>query len=129
METANLNTKPIGEVFSLEAVTVADAVAWVPVAKIRAGGHPLSIHGTNGTGVLTDLRIGSTSVRDGVMVPLAVGADLNAAVAGVVSMRPTYPACLAAGVDWELKLDASAADYLVEAKGVASSLRITGMVL
>ena len=129
MPTTPTNRNPLGEVFDLPAVALADAGTFAAAGTIRADGRTVSIHGKNGLGVLTDLRISSSSVRDGVQVPLATGADLNAAVAGVVSIRPAYPACLAIGCDWELLLDAKAADYLVEAKGAATTLRITGMVL
>lgn len=119
-----------GEVFAFDAVALADAAAFAAVGpRIPANNKPITIHGKNGAADLVDIRISGTSVRDGVLVPIASGVGLNASVAAIRSMRPEYPACLAANADWEIDLDPHAADVLVEAKGAASSLTITGMVL
>ena len=121
---------PLNKKINNGTVALTDAAAWKAIGpRINLDGRRLMIHGKNGTGALTDIQISGTAVRDGAMIPIASGADLNAAVAQIRSMRPAFPACLAAGCDWEIELDVYEADLLVEAKGAASSLTITGMVL
>ncbi len=110
---------------------LADAANFNPASAVIIADHRrVTLHGKNGvSAALIDLQITSTSCRDGVHVPLATGADLNANVAGIVAIRPAYPACLAAGCEWEMLLDAGAAEYRVWAKGAGTSLTVTGMVL
>lgn len=111
-------------------VNLSDAANFAPIGpRINADYGPLTIHGKNGAADLADIRVSSSSVRDGVMVPIANGVGLNASVAAIRQMRPPYPACLVAGCDWEMDLDPHAADILVEAKGNATSLKLTGMGL
>jgi hypothetical protein len=121
---------PLMRAINNGTVNLTDAANFAPIgSRINAQYRPLTIHGRNGAADLVDIRVSGTSVRDGVMVPIANGAGLNASVAQIRAMRPAYPACLAANADWEIDLDPHAADVLVEAKGNATSLTITGMVL
>ncbi len=116
--------------FDTGVIALTDVGNFVPVgSKIIAMGRKVTIHGKNGAAPLTDLQIASTSVHNGVLIPLATGTDLNANVVGIGPMRPAYPACLAADADWELLLDPNCSDIEVRAKGNGTSLRITGMIL
>ena len=116
--------------FDSGTVPLTNAAIWTPIGpRILANGRRVAIHGTNGPAGLANLRVSSCAVRNGTLVLLAAGTDLNAAVDQVKAIRPAYPACLAANVDWELSLEPDAADVLIEAQGVATSLRVSGMVL
>ena len=121
---------PLNKKIDNGTVVLTDAAVWKAIGpRINLNGRRAVIHGHNGAGAITDIRISSTAVGDGVLIPLATGADLNAVVEPIRAVRPAYPACLAAGCDWEIDLDPHAADILVEAKAAASSLTLTGMVL